>query len=310
MTNRTIGVALTADPTGLQKGFSAGSSAAQQFATETNASLGRAAAASSRMVAATDQVKQSVDGVSLAGRAHSAAADRFVRDMERQVAAIGKTRIELLEQQAAELGVGARTAPMLAQLRASETGLRRVGMSAKETAFALRGVPAQFTDIAVSLATGQRPLMVMLQQGGQLKDMFGGIGPAARALGGYVMGIVNPFRLAAGSAALLATAYFKGQQESVEFNKSLILTGGYAGQSSGQLAVMAERIGGISGTTGKAADALAQITATGKFTGSSIEGIGLAAVSMNDATGTAVSDTIAEFVRLGESPADASANLN
>ena len=36
-----------------------------------------------------------------------------------------------------------------------------------------------------------------LQQGGQLKDMFGGAGNAAKALGGYVLGLVNPATLAA-----------------------------------------------------------------------------------------------------------------
>jgi phage-related minor tail protein len=47
----------------------------------------------------------------------------------------------------------------------------------------MRGLPAQITDISVGLASGQRPLMVLLQQGGQLKDMFGGVAPAAKALG-------------------------------------------------------------------------------------------------------------------------------
>lgn len=58
-------------------------------------------------------------------------------------------------------------------------------VSAAQTAAALRQVPAQFTDIVVSLQAGQSPLTVFLQQGGQLKDMFGGAGAAAKALGGY-----------------------------------------------------------------------------------------------------------------------------
>jgi phage-related minor tail protein len=58
-----------------------------------------------------------------------------------------------------------------------------LGMSAKATAAALRGVPAQLTNIVVSLQGGQAPLTVLLQQGGQLKDMFGGIGNASKALG-------------------------------------------------------------------------------------------------------------------------------
>ena len=70
------------------------------------------------------------------------------------------------------------------------------GLSTKAYTAALRGVPAQFTDIVVSLQGGMNPFTVLLQQGGQLKDMFGGVGPATRALGGYVAGLVNPFTLA------------------------------------------------------------------------------------------------------------------
>ena len=32
-----------------------------------------------------------------------------------------------------------------------------------------------------------------MQQGGQLKDMFGGIGPAIKGVGSYVLGLINPF---------------------------------------------------------------------------------------------------------------------
>ena len=62
--------------------------------------------------------------------------------------------------------------------------LNAYGISQKQFEFAMRGVPAQMTDIFVSLQGGQNPLTVFLQQGGQLKDMFGGIKPAAAALGG------------------------------------------------------------------------------------------------------------------------------
>ncbi|MCM2306222.1 MAG: phage tail length tape measure family protein [Sulfuritalea sp.] len=81
-------------------------------------------------------------------------------------------------------------------------------MSAKQTAFALRGVPAQFTDIVTAIASGQNPMMVMVQQGGQLKDMFGGVGPAARALGGYIAGLANPFTIAAAAAAAAGYAIY------------------------------------------------------------------------------------------------------
>ena len=51
-----------------------------------------------------------------------------------------------------------------------------------------RQLPMQITDIVVGLSTGQRLLYVILQQGGQLKDMFGGIGNAAKEVGKYLIG--------------------------------------------------------------------------------------------------------------------------
>lgn len=75
----------------------------------------------------------------------------------------------------------------------------KAGISAKQAAYQMRMIPAQMTDIAVSLAGGQSPFMVLLQQGGQLKDMFGGIVPATKAVGTYISGLVNPFTLAAGA---------------------------------------------------------------------------------------------------------------
>uniref|UniRef100_UPI002E808DAB phage tail tape measure protein n=1 Tax=Pseudomonas sp. Z13 TaxID=2983409 RepID=UPI002E808DAB len=63
-----------------------------------------------------------------------------------------------------------------------DDGLRKTGVSAGQTQAALRQLPAQFTDIFTSLAGGQNPLMVLIQQGGQIKDSFGGIGPTMDAL--------------------------------------------------------------------------------------------------------------------------------
>ncbi|KAF0865931.1 phage tail tape measure protein [Pseudomonas sp. LD120] len=54
--------------------------------------------------------------------------------------------------------------------------LKKTGASSKQTEAALRQLPAQFTDIFTSLAGGQNPLLVLLQQGGQIKDSFGGVG--------------------------------------------------------------------------------------------------------------------------------------
>lgn len=186
----------------------------------------------------------------------------------------------------------------------------RTGNTAKQNAAALRGVPAQFTDIAVSLQAGQAPLTVLLQQGGQLKDMFGGIVPAAKALGGYVAGLINPFTLAAAGAAALAYGFVSGREEAVEYNKALILTGGYAGVTADQLSTMARQVSSVVGTTGAAAAALATLAGGGKIASGSFVEVAEAAVAMEKATGKAVGDTIAEFNKIADDPVAAAKALD
>ncbi|MFE0784095.1 phage tail length tape measure family protein, partial [Serratia bockelmannii] len=159
--------------------------------------------------------------------------------------------------------------------------LNQYGVSAGQQAAALRGVPAQLTDIVVSLQGGQQPLTVLLQQGGQLKDMFGGIVPAAKALGGAIMGLVNPYTLAAGAVALWVTALSAGKGEQQEFTKTLILSGNAIGQTATGMSDLASRIGAVAGSRGKAVDALNLIAASGKITTQSIQAVGVAAVAMN-----------------------------
>lgn len=193
---------------------------------------------------------------------------------------------------------------------ASSKAFAGTAKTARELNFALRGVPAQFTDIATSLAAGQNPLQVFLQQGGQLKDMFGGAGPAARALGGYVAGLVNPFTIAAAAAATLGVAYNQGSKEADAYAKALILSGNAAGSTVGQLQAMAESIDGIVGTQAAAAEALALFAGASNVAAGSLERFATIAIKMERETGQAVGETVKQFNELGRSPVQASAKLN
>ncbi|WP_313630236.1 phage tail tape measure protein [Pseudomonas sp.] len=197
-----------------------------------------------------------------------------------------------------------------ANLGRFDDSLTRTGNTAKQTAAALRGVPAQFTDIAVSLQGGQAPLTVLLQQGGQLKDMFGGIAPAAKALGGYVIGLINPFTLAAAAVAALGLAYYKGSEEADSYNKALVFTGNAAGTSASQLAFMAQQVSSTIGTTGAAAEVLAKLAGNGKIASGSFELITTAALQMERATGRSIDETVAEFAKIAKDPVAAAKELN
>lgn len=195
-------------------------------------------------------------------------------------------------------------------LTAFDDILFRTGNTSKQTAQAIRQLPAQFSDIFISLQAGQSPLTVFLQQGAQIKDSFGGVGPALAETARYALGLVNPFTVAAAAAAALALAYKQGSDEATAFNTALILTGNIAGTSSDRLANAAAAIDQVSGTQRQAARALAEIANTGRFTAEQIETIGFAAVAMEEATGKSVSSTIDEFKRLAEEPVAASVKLN
>lgn len=189
-------------------------------------------------------------------------------------------------------------------------GFNAQGLSAKALSANLRNVPAQFTDIAVSLQAGQAPLTVLLQQGGQLKDMFGGIGPAAKALGGYVLGLINPFTVAAAAAAALALAYKQGSDETTAFTNALILNGNAAGTNADQLATQARSVSQSVGTVGAAAQVLAQLAASGKIPAGSFDTIAVAALKMQEATGKAAEETVKDFEKIAKDPIKGIRELN
>lgn len=200
---------------------------------------------------------------------------------------------------------------MRGELELTQAQLGKTGMSARQTAFAMRMIPAQMTDIVVGLSTGQSPFMVLMQQGGQLKDMFGGIGPAIKGVGGYVAGLINPFTLAAAAVGVLGLAYYKGSQDQEEFYESLVLTGNQVGKTSGQLADIAARAGiAADSTTGKAASTLNQLVSSGKVAGDSLERVTTTIVKTSDATGIAIDKLVGDFNDIAADPVAAITKLN
>lgn len=274
------------------------------------------------------ETRREVTGAAQAEREAAKAHDEQVavlRRLEAQIDPVGEAFRRLNEQQR-QLD-GARATGMLSPLaydrlnskladsrdalEKTQTQLGKTGQSAAQTANAMRMIPAQMTDIVVGLSTGQSPFMVLMQQGGQLKDMFGGIGPAIKGVGGYVAGLINPFTLAAAAVGVLGLAYYKGSQEQDEFYKSLTLTGNLVGKTSGQLADMAARVSvAASSTTGAAASTLNQLVSSGKVAGDSLERVTTAVVKTSEATGIAIDKLVSDFNDIAADPVAAITKLN
>ncbi|WP_422099090.1 phage tail tape measure protein [Variovorax sp.] len=195
--------------------------------------------------------------------------------------------------------------------RQAEQAIHKAGVSANQTRAAMRMLPAQMTDIGVGLATGQSPLTVALQQGGQLKDMFGGIGPAMRAMGQYVLGLVNPYTVAAAAAGGFALAINNVHSQTAEANKALILTGNYVGQTASSLAVASAKVQRDAGSTyGEASDALNAVVAMGRIGADTLNPVAAAVAATVRATGVAAAEAAANYAKLAEEPTKASAKLN
>ncbi|MGG2038436.1 phage tail tape measure protein [Pseudomonas paraeruginosa] len=192
----------------------------------------------------------------------------------------------------------------------AEGGMNRTGMSAKALSANMRMLPAQITDIVVGLSSGQAPLTVLLQQGGQLKDMFGGIGPAARAVGGYIAGLVNPYTIAAAAAGVLALAFYQGSVESSRLTNALVKNGNAAGTTAGQLSVFAQQVGAGNATVAQAAGALTQLAGAGNQLTIIYPKIAAAAISWSKVTDQSVEDVVDSFNDLAKNPVDAVKKLD
>lgn len=272
--------------------------------------------------------RREVTGEAQAEREAAKAHDEQVnalRRLEAQIDPVGEAFRRLNEQQR-QLDT-AKTSGMLSPLaydrlnsklaesrdalEKTQAQLGKTGQSAAQTANAMRMIPAQMTDIIVGLSTGQSPFMVLMQQGGQLKDMFGGIGPAIKGVGGYVLGLINPVTLAAAAVGVLGLAYYKGSQEQDEFYKSLTLGGNLVGKTSGQLADMAARVSvAANTTTGAAASTLNQLVSSGKVAGDSLERVTTAVVEISDAAGIATEKLVGDFNDIAADPVAAITKLN
>lgn len=135
-----------------------------------------------------------------------------------------------------------------------------------------------------------------------------GAGAGASAAG--LLAILAPIALATAAVGGLAVAYYKGSKEQDAYTKGLVLTGNASGMTASQLGEMARQVSATVGTTGQAAEVLALLAGNGKIAGESFGGIAQAAVSMKEATGKAIKETVAEFEKIADEPVKASAALN
>lgn len=210
-----------------------------------------------------------------------------IKDYERATAAIAAERVEIERRSQVE----------------------RRGNSIKQDQAALRGLPAQFTDVVVSLQGGQAPLTVLLQQGGQIKDQFGGVANALRNVGGALLALISPVTIAASILGVFAFAAYSSAQETNALRLALATTGVAAGLTVASATDLARSMDDVSGSTGRALRVISQLAATGTVTNKNFEDITRTILYMNRVTGASVESLVSDFAAIGKDPVRAVQDL-
>ena len=179
---------------------------------------------------------------------------------------------------------------------------QKAGISVGQYKAAMRTLPAQFTDIATQLAGGQNPWLILLQQGGQVKDSFGGMIPMFRGLAGAItLPMVGVTSLAVATGAL-AYAWYQGDSTLSAFNKTLVLSGNQSGLTADRMLTLS-RAGQAAGLTfNQARESLAALMNAGVRGGEQFDAINQSVARFASASGVEVDKVAEAFGKLTTDP--------
>ncbi|MEH8996259.1 phage tail length tape measure family protein [Klebsiella pneumoniae] len=209
-----------------------------------------------------------------------------------------------LNKQLSGLGRAANdsTAQVTAAFTRQERAAKRAGISIGQYNNAMRMLPAQLTDVATQLAGGQSPWLILLQQGGQVKDSFGGLIPTFRGL----LGAVSP--LAVGVAALTAAGagigyiFYQGTSTLSDFSKTLTLSGNTAGLTTDRMLALAKSGQQAGLTFDQTTDSLTALINAGVGAGARFDELSQSVAKFSTASGIPIEKVAEAFGKLTNDP--------
>ena len=187
-------------------------------------------------------------------------------------------------------------------LKRQESQLKLNNISVGQYNNAMRMVPAQFTDIFTQLAGGQNPFLIALQQGGQLRDSFGGFGNMFKGLAASINPATVAVAALAGGVAALGKAYYDGAEESQRFSAAVIFAGGSAGASADKLLSIADSVGRTTGGWSEARSAILAFVESGSVAAENYGRFAESVVLQSKATGKSVEDLARVYEEIADDP--------
>ncbi|AJJ20770.1 phage tail tape measure protein [Yersinia intermedia] len=276
---------------------------------ESAVAIGRARQELTAAAEASTKAGRAAAEQAAADRAATTAKENFITRLREQTELQGKTASQVQEYKAAQLGMTQQAAPFIAKLKEQEDAWKKGTVSAGQYRMAMRQLPMQFTDIATSIAGGMPLYMIAIQQGGQIKDSFGGIGNALKAMASLITPTTILLGGATAAVAAMGYAYFQAEKQNSAFNKAIITTGGYSGVTASQLRDMAYNISQSGSVYSDTAEALTKLTAAGVKTSVNLQDTGKSIVEFSRYSGQSIDDLVGQFARLSDDPVGGSVAL-
>lgn len=251
-----------------------------------------------------DALSGSLDGVKGAGQ-------NAAQGLNAAATASGKSSAANQANAAAAKAASTAQTALGAATQKTSAIQQRAAMTAGELRNAQRQLPMQITDIVTGLASGQSVFMVAIQQGGQLRDAWGGIVPAGRALLGTITPMVAAVSAGAAAFAVLGMALYEVAQDEKAVNDALLTTGNYVNTTAASVDAMVGKLAELQGVTeGGARDALLAVAQSGRITGEQFERVATVAARMEAAVGQSIDTTVEKFEAIAKSPVEALLKLN
>ncbi|MFJ5428970.1 phage tail tape measure protein [Pectobacterium actinidiae] len=242
--------------------------------------------------------------------ADSASFKEQIERAKKQLSGFGESADSASIKAREMLNVNAASRGLTTELSRNADAAKRAGISVGQYNAAMRMLPAQMTDVVTQLAGQQNPLLILIQQGGQIKDSFGGIIPTFQALAGAINPIYLGVTALAGTVGYLGYQVYQSSKQTDAFNQSIAKTGNISGQTSGSLKNISDQIAeNVKQSKSSAAAVVAQATGLGL----SIEQIKLvsqSALIMSKTTGQNVEDLVTQLGKIPQDPLKSFIDIN
>ncbi|WP_175735758.1 phage tail length tape measure family protein [Burkholderia ambifaria] len=196
-------------------------------------------------------------------------AKKLVDQYDRLQATAGKTRLEMLNQQAAARGV-------TQAFSAQATAIQQAAHAAHS--------------FSINNSAARREMLVLAHEAsqGQWKRFAGSMLVMAEASDALSL-IMSPLGMgltaAAGAAFLFAKQVYAGYESAQQFNKAITATGGYLGMTTEQMVLMSNRLRDTHTSLSDVREAMAAVASTGAVTGDSLALATKAALAMSSDIG-------------------------